>query len=257
MTEIVRFCEEVLNYIPRATKAEREAIRAELEAHMTDHRDALIEEGMDYREAVLAATRAMGDPGEIGRAMNEQLSPFWLRLEKSFWYILVVVLLVFDLSLTPVAHLTQAVAVRVAPALVFDLQLDRWNSRYDPIAPKLKEQGYTLRKNVDIRMTLGNEELRICRIYMDPTPGNNRVAVAMVLYNRELMGYVSADDDLWHMDFQSQRQEGYTGSAGDVVAIALRVNIPVYPGDTYVTLTYKRFGEERTLKVPIPWEVTP
>lgn len=255
MTEIVQFCQEVLDHIPRATRAEREAIRTELEAHMTDHRDALIAEGMDYREAVLAATRAMGDPGEIGRAMNEQLSPFWLRLEKSFWYLFVVVLLVFGLTAAPVVHLTQAVAVRVVPGLVFDLQLDQWNSRYDSAALKLKEQGYTLREDVDVRMTLGNEELRICRIYMDPTPGNTRVAVAMVVYNRDLMGYVS--HNIWHMDFQYQRQEGRDGSVGDVVGVALRYNIPVYPGDTYVTLICKCFGEEWTLKVPLPWEVTP
>lgn len=255
MSEIVKFCEEVLYHIPRATKAEREDIRAELEAHLTDHRDARIEEGMDYREAVLAATQAMGDPREIGQAMNEQLSPFWLRLEKSFWFFLVTAFLVLHISLTPVVHLTQAVAVRVAPGLVFDLQLDQWNSRYSPMALELKEQGYTLREDVDVRMTLGNEELRICRLYMDPTPGNPRVAVAMVVYNRNLMGYVS--NNIWHMNFQSQRQEGCDGSVGDVVGIALRYNIPVYPGDTYVTLIYKRFGEERTLQVPIPWEVTP
>lgn len=255
MTEIVKFCEEVLNYIPRATKAEREAIRAELEAHLTDHRDALMEKGMDYREAVLAATQAMGDPGEIGRAMNEQLSPFWLRLEKSFWLFLVATALVLTLALTPVVHLAQAVAVRVAPGLVFDLWLDQVNGRYSSVDIDLERDGYTLRKNVDIRMTLGNEELRVCRIYMDPTPGNNRIAVAMVLYNRDLMGYAS--DDVRYVGFQNQRQEGYSDATGDVVTEVLRVNIPVYPGDTYVPLTYKRFGEERTLKIPLPWEVKP
>lgn len=255
MTEMVKFCEEVLYYIPRATKAEREAIRAELEAHLTDHRDALMEEGMDYREAVLAATQAMGDPREIGQAMNEQLSPFWLRLEKRFWTILLVALFVFRLAAAPVVHLTQAVAVRVAPGLVFDLELDQWNSRYSPALLELKEQGYTLREDVDIRMTLGNEELRICRMYMDPTPGNTRIAVAMVTYNRNWMGYVS--NNIWRINFQNQRQEGRDGSVGDVVGVALRYNIPVYPGDTDVTLVYKRFGEEKVLKVPIPWEVTP
>ena len=255
MTEIVKFCEEVLYYIPRATKAEREAIRAELEAHLSDHRDALIEEGMDYREAVLAATQAMGDPQEIGRAMNEQLSPFWLRLEKSFWLFLVGAILMLALALIPVVHLTQAVAVRVAPGLVFDLQLDQWNSRYSPALLELEKQGYTLRENVDIRVTLDNEELRICRMYMDPTSGNTRVAVAMVVYNRNLMGYVS--NRIWHMDFLYQRQEGRDGSVGDVVGVALRHNIPVYPGDTYITLVYKHFGEEWTVQVPLPWEVAP
>lgn len=255
MMEIEKFCETVLSYIPRATRAEREAIRAELEDHLADHRDARIEEGMDYRAAVLAATQAMGDPAEIGRAMNEQLSPFWLRMEKSFWYILVVVLLVLRLAAVPVVHLTQAAAVRVAPGLVFDLWLDQLNGHYS-MDVDLERDGYTLRENVDIRMALGNGELRICRIYMDPTPGNNRLAVAMVLYNQDWMGYVS-DRDLWYMNFQSQRQEGHTGSVGDVVAVALRVNIPVYPGDTCATLIYKRFGEDRTLKIPILWEVAP
>jgi len=80
MTTFREFCDSVLSAIPRATGGEREAIRAELLDHLSDHREMLVEHGMEELEAERRAIEAMGDPTEIGRAWNEKLSPFWLWL---------------------------------------------------------------------------------------------------------------------------------------------------------------------------------
>lgn len=80
MTTFRDFCDSVLSAIPRATGGERDAIRAELLDHLSDHREMLVEHGVEELEAERRAIEAMGDPVEIGRAWNEKLSPFWLWL---------------------------------------------------------------------------------------------------------------------------------------------------------------------------------
>ena len=70
-----RFCNQVCSVI-RQPLAKRLA-REELTAHLEDHRDALLElrPGLTPEEAEEAAVQAMGDPGELGRALNESHSP--------------------------------------------------------------------------------------------------------------------------------------------------------------------------------------
>ena len=72
------FCRAVLDQIPRATAAEREDICRELMEHLEDHREALMEGGLDEAAAQARSVEAMGDAGEIGRQWNQRLSPLWL-----------------------------------------------------------------------------------------------------------------------------------------------------------------------------------
>lgn len=245
----MNFVEDVLYHIPRATKKEKESIRSELENHLLDHQEALTEKGVASEEARRKAEEAMGDPAEVGNALNAQLSPFWLVMERSAWLFLVTGLLVLVLALSPVVHLVQSAAVRTVPGALFDFWLVR---QYEDMSPE--SQGYPLREDVDLRMTLGSQELRVCRLYMDPTPGEARMAVLMVLYNRDLMGYVS--NDFNYVGFPEWWNQRYI-YGNEMMEMCLRYDIPVRPGDTHITLTHQRFGEERTLAIPIPWEVTP
>ena len=49
----------------------RDAIEEELAAHLSDQKDAFMEEGMDEQEAEEASVLEMGDPVEVGTALNE------------------------------------------------------------------------------------------------------------------------------------------------------------------------------------------
>lgn len=245
----MNFVEDVLYHIPRATKKEKESIRTELENHLLDHQEALTEKGVASEEARRKAEEAMGDPAEVGQALNAQLSPFWLVMERSAWLFLVTGLLVLVLALSPVVHLVQSAGVRTVPGALFDFWLVR---QYEDESPE--SQGYPLREDVDLRMTLGSQELRVCRLYMDPTPGEARMAVLMVLYNRDLMGYVS--NDFNYVGFPEWRDRRYI-YGNEMMKMYLLYDIPVSPGDPHITLTHQRFGEKRTLAIPIPWEVTP
>ena len=76
-----KFLDEVLGHIPRATWREKREIRAELAGHLEDHALDLEERGCTAEEAREQAVKAMGDPGEIGEALNAQLSDFWLNIQ--------------------------------------------------------------------------------------------------------------------------------------------------------------------------------
>lgn len=72
------FCDAVLAACPRATRAEREEIRRELLDHLEDRVADMMERDWDAEAAGERAVACMGDPEEIGKAWNEQLSTVWL-----------------------------------------------------------------------------------------------------------------------------------------------------------------------------------
>lgn len=90
------FCSAVTRALRDATAGERAAVGRELREHLEDHAAALIEGGMGSEEAASAAVDAMGDPGEIGRALNRAYPRRWrvlYRLSALFAGLLVCALL--------------------------------------------------------------------------------------------------------------------------------------------------------------------
>ena len=72
------YTDAVLAVLRHVTRREREAIRREIDGHIEDHMEDLLE--LDYPPE-LAEERtlsAMGDPGEVGRALNRQYPFRWL-----------------------------------------------------------------------------------------------------------------------------------------------------------------------------------
>ena len=80
MDIFAEFCAEVCKNAPRTTYGEERDLKAELGAHLEDHFEALKLRGVPEDEAALRAVREMGDPAEIGRAINAELSAFWLHV---------------------------------------------------------------------------------------------------------------------------------------------------------------------------------
>lgn len=68
------FCDTVCAQI--RARADRGSIRAELTAHLEDHADALMAQGLDSVDAARQAVAAMGDPEELGRSLD-RLHPVW------------------------------------------------------------------------------------------------------------------------------------------------------------------------------------
>lgn len=85
--EFWQFCSAVTRQIH--FKPDRAAVEEEIMAHLEDRRDAYMSRGMIQRDAKEAAIRAMGDPEEIGRALDKLHSPWlgWFQI----WFSRVVI----------------------------------------------------------------------------------------------------------------------------------------------------------------------
>lgn len=86
------FMYQVLSPLGRLTAEERENIRRELEEHVEDRMEALLEMGWDEALAEERCLEAMGDPAEIGREMAKQYpGRWWLWLGRAAVVLTVVV----------------------------------------------------------------------------------------------------------------------------------------------------------------------
>lgn len=73
-----QFCDTVARQL--RCRWEAPAVRQELSDHIQDHMDALLAGGMDGDQAEEAAVAAMGDPEELGKALDALHSPWPWRL---------------------------------------------------------------------------------------------------------------------------------------------------------------------------------
>ena len=245
------YVERVLSVMRHVTPSEREAIRAELAAHIEDHICDLLE--LDYDEA-LAEERTMalmGDPEEVGRELDKQYTnSFWLWLEGIAKILLVPMILISLLGIGILFHAADHLEARFAPE----------GYRTDFPAEITEE--------VDLRIQIGNDILRVYQVALGKESHYNydleksemlpTVQVSVCAYDRIPFGIVSGDlfTYLKAADQRGKEIDTGGGGAGSWGAEYNRYYIPVEPGDTYVTLSYDRFGESVTLKVPLP-EVTP
>ena len=95
------FCRAVIQQVNGATKWEKAAICQELREHLEDHAAALTEDGLSAEEAARAAVDAMGDPKEIGEAMNQAYPHLWRRIYtiEKYAAVLLAIAAVFSLFL--------------------------------------------------------------------------------------------------------------------------------------------------------------
>jgi len=85
------YADTVCQSLKNATQRECKAIRQELEDHLTDHAEALIESGWDEAHATQHALDAMGDPQEVGQELSKAFPFRWLLLSRlAFWALVLV-----------------------------------------------------------------------------------------------------------------------------------------------------------------------
>ncbi|MGM9606041.1 MAG: permease prefix domain 1-containing protein [Oscillospiraceae bacterium] len=76
--ESYAFYYAVCRHLTRSTKREIAQVKWELAAHLQDHAEVLVEYGLSPEEAERRAVAEMGDPAEIGKALNKSFSVFWM-----------------------------------------------------------------------------------------------------------------------------------------------------------------------------------
>ncbi len=94
------YSKAVAGYVNHATGKEKARLRKELEDHMEDHAQALINGGFPEDHAYQIAVDSMGDPETVGKALNKEYPLHWLILSRLVWFVVFIaaLLLVFALA---------------------------------------------------------------------------------------------------------------------------------------------------------------
>ena len=180
------YVERVLSVMRHVTTSEREAIRAEIDAHIEDHICDLLE--LDYDEA-LAEERTMalmGDPEEVGRELDQQYtSHFWEHLEGIAVLLLIAMGFQALMGIGILFHAVDHLEARFSP--------DGYSSDFP--AEIIAE--------VDLRVQVGNDILRVYQValgeqsYYNPTLEQDEIRptaqVSVCAYDRIPFGIVSGD----------------------------------------------------------------
>ena len=229
----------VLAQLRRVTEDERRAIRAELDAHMEDHMEALAELGCDGAEAEERTLARMGDPAEVGRELSKVYTGWgWVLLSRLAVLLTVVLCIQAVLGIGILSNLLWSIQARTVP--------DEIHSDYSAEA--------TVRP--DIRIPIGNDVLRVYRVSLVERGDGPAAEVAMVAYDRIPGGVVSQRliPSVVLADQRGAVPDRDTGGGGKgcfTAEFTLRY-VPVQEGDTYITLTYDRLGETAEVTIPLP-----
>ncbi len=235
------YCAQVLSALRHLSREEREAVRAELEAHMEDHVSALLELGYGEQLAEERTMAAMGDPAEVGREMDKQYPRYWDRLTGVSAIVSVVMIFVMVLGVGSLGFLWDSIAFRFRAPVNYSAM------------------DYAVEEDREIRVTVGNDVLRVYRVSVGFKEGERVAEVAVCTYDR-IPGGVVSEQLLNRLTAESQRGEtrwdgGRGGGGGHWLAGYTRLWTPIQPGDDHITLRYEWLGETVTVDVPLPEEV--
>lgn len=233
------FLDRVLQPLGRLTAEERENVRRELEEHVEDRMEALLEMGWDEELAESRCLEAMGDPAEIGREMARQYrGTGWLWIGRAAVLLTVVVCLQALLGLGMLGQAWESLAVRFHPSRAVSIGA-------------LKDVEITA--DLDIRAEVGNDILRIYQVSVGEKDGQRAAMVLACMYDRRPFGIVAdgmrAKSRLFNQRGETGTSSGGSGNYG--VEYAARWT-PLEPGDTHVVWEYQAIGETIRLEIPLP-----
>ena len=257
------FCRQVCAFV--RFSPDHDAITAELIAHLEDHRDALLEARPDLtpEEAEEAAVLAMGDPEELGRALNESHSPLlgWFQIWfQAVVWLLSAIIIIFCLFHLPgtLENLTgKPDSVSSDPALYFERNVhpDNLVAQYETNAV-YQDPPYTYTiKQVGIENYSGAR-------YVE--------CILQVTQSNPWLRYPAFGYDLWAEDDVSNRYSSTREwqALDETVFSRVQVSTPmgdfpfathycltvtnVDPAATQLTFRFDRYGEVRlSLTVPL------
>ena len=101
------YSHNVARYVRHATGKEKATLRKELEDHMEDHAQALLDGGCPEDHAYRVAVESMGDPETVGRALNKEYPLRWLILSRLVWMAVLVAALMLVLPAAAARNLSR------------------------------------------------------------------------------------------------------------------------------------------------------
>lgn len=242
------FCDAVCAAVPRATAREREEIRRELRDHLEDHALDMRERDWSEEEAQKRAVEAMGDPAEIGKAWNDQLSPFWLWVGRCAKMLTAVLLIC---ALLPTLNTVIAVGRNTWTQIS---SLDQFRYGYDDALTQW---------DPDVRVEMGDFELRFYRAGIIPLTDGDRLSyfypelegewyklkVTAAVYSRNPL--YQGPIGMWDGLDSGWKLGGFTSYGGDINHQDLFC--PVKKGQESATLSVDNDFGSFTLTLPLEW----
>ena len=250
------YVEQVLSVLSHTTAKEKNAIRAEIDAHIEDHICDLIDLGYSEKLAEERTMLRMGDPREVGRELNRQYPFVWLVVK---WIAAALTLALF-LTLFVCADwdcIRANLTYRFRPWS--GLQFDE-DSPYE----------FLLDHKVDIREPVGDTVVRICSVAifeMDERkpayaafkdayqalggyPDDQTVAVVWVCGYPASWWDITREPYCPWVDIRGE-QEPWVVTGGMASKIHL---IPVEQGEERLTASYDTYGYQGSFTIPLNWE---
>lgn len=275
------YCARVLAGLRHLSRRERAAVRRELEEHIEDHAQALLDLGYDEKLAEERTMAAMGDPAEVAREMARQYPRGW-NVVAGVSLALCVFVLFSVLSSSSnrkmIGYAWDSVVYRISPPGPETVVAGT-------VSPPGIEPVSGVAEAVDIRRTIGDNVLRVYRItvgtqgqtaektwiyeggYQDgalaaeaaarPEDGQLTAEAAVCIYHK-IPGGLVAMPSFNELTAESQRGDQQVpfrrGAVFNPMMWQVFLRAPVQPGDDHITLRYAWLGETVTVDVPLPKE---
>lgn len=237
------YADSVCQQVRYATRKERAGIRKELTDHMEDHAQALLHAGYDADHAQQVALTHMGDPEEVGKALNRAYPKVWYILSRVMALLLILVPLL-SLLLVPFQTIKTTWQVRTDPMGFFQ-----------PAVPVT---------SLDLRQDLpGGTVLHICGVSLeDQKDGTYLATVYTVKYQKDPLAVhwdlhntltFSSSESIYSLRDWNLPESWWQGQG---VTCEL-YQIPL-PREAVLTAHYDHYGTRFDTEIPLDWEeVTP
>ncbi|MDO4517503.1 MAG: permease prefix domain 1-containing protein [Bacillota bacterium] len=231
----------VCKYINHATGREKDSIRAELAAHMEDHAQALMDAGYDEDHARNAALTAMGDPAEVGKALNREYPLRWLILSRLFLTLAVCTGLLLLLAFPGGVY--ASLVARTAPM----------QSGYHTVSIPAEEL-----TPMDIKQTFPNGD--VLWVYATAITGDDDQGYTAHIYtssyNKNPLRdpYYGVGALLFTTDASSDVLPRSGGGGGTHGAAYFHRTFDCIPKGASLLGHYDQYGTEFTIEIPLPWE---
>ena len=232
------FTDRALLPLTRLTWEEREAVRQELEEHVEDRMEILLEMGWAEELAEARCLEAMGDPAEIGRELAKQYrGRGWLWLGRAAVALTVVLCIQALLGIGVLFNAWDGLVVRTLRPQI--------TSMLDEVEAEAQ---------VDLRIDIGNDVLRVVRVSVGKVENQHVAEIAMCAYDRWPFGIVAHNCGNWiTVEGLGDDVRIHGGPASRTYgAECWQMYAAPAPEDRSVVLTYSRYGETASLEVPLP-----
>ena len=232
------YTDAVLSGLRHVTKAEKEAIRAELDGHMEDHMLTLMELGWERDEAEKRAAECMGDPAEVSRELQKCYSYGWLIVGRVLGVLLTLMVMLFVTELTGAGR-----------SAWHNLQ-----ARLDPMGQMADSARARVKQELDIEVVCGNS---IVKFYALGENERGELEVFWCVRNQQLFHYAARNIGIRYStpeDMENELRAGGGYFSNSHVRYG-NDNLELPDGTEHIVVVVSWWGEEEQFEIPIRWEV--